>query len=202
MVYNRTSCSLNNILWAPCFGLPTVKQTLQALLLGYFQCDQDVGEQFLNCPLHSALREFLGVDVSGVQSAKPGDTQGEEQQGPHTWEWWERNWMGLQDSPYWSLQWQVRLKYEVYGDRRELANSFHWDRVVFNLPGSKGYRSDLPWVMKIRADGHLVVETSYMLMTGGQWATTRSSRGRRCGPTELAVPGVAYRTRPGRELCP
>ena len=32
MVYNGTSCGLNEVLWAPRFGLPTVKQTLRALL--------------------------------------------------------------------------------------------------------------------------------------------------------------------------
>ena len=66
--------------------------------------------------------------------------------------------MGLRDSPYCSLQWQARLKLEVYGDCRALANPFHWDRVVFNQPGSKGYRADLPWVMKIRWDGELAAE--------------------------------------------
>ena len=66
--------------------------------------------------------------------------------------------MGLQDYPYWSLQWQVRLKFEVYGNRRNTENPFHWDRVEFNLPGSKGYRSDLPSIMKIRFDCHLAVE--------------------------------------------
>ncbi len=35
MVYNGTSCRLNDVLWAPRFGLPTVKQTLRALLAGY-----------------------------------------------------------------------------------------------------------------------------------------------------------------------
>ncbi len=44
------SCGLNDVLWAPCFGLPMVKQTLRALLPGYCQCDLDVGEQFLNYP--------------------------------------------------------------------------------------------------------------------------------------------------------
>jgi hypothetical protein len=29
MVYNGTSCGLNDVLWAPRFGLPTVKQTLR-----------------------------------------------------------------------------------------------------------------------------------------------------------------------------
>ena len=48
MVYNGTSCGLNEVLWAPRFGLPTVRQTLRALLPGYFQCNLDVGEQFLN----------------------------------------------------------------------------------------------------------------------------------------------------------
>jgi len=66
--------------------------------------------------------------------------------------------MGLRNSPYRSLQWQVRLKLEVYGDRRALSNTFHWDHVELNLPGSCGYRADLPWVMKIRADGFLAAE--------------------------------------------
>jgi hypothetical protein len=77
MVYNGTSCGLNEVLWAPRFGLPTVKQTLWVLLTGYFQCNHDVGEQFLSYPLHTELREFLRVDVSGVRSADPADTEWE-----------------------------------------------------------------------------------------------------------------------------
>jgi hypothetical protein len=100
IVYNSTSCGLNEVLWAPRFGLPTVKQTLWALLPGYFQCNLDVGEQFLNYPLHTELREFLGVDVSGICLADQADTEWEQQRGSATWEIWERNWMGLQDSPY------------------------------------------------------------------------------------------------------
>jgi hypothetical protein len=42
--------------------------------------------------------------------------------------------MGLLESPYRSLQWQVRLKFEVYGNRKDLNNPFHWDKVVWNLP--------------------------------------------------------------------
>jgi hypothetical protein len=80
---------------------------------------------------------------------------------------WERNWMGLRDSPYQSLQWQVRLKFEVYGNRKDLNNPFHWDKVVWNLSGSTGYRADLPWVMKIRQDGHLAAEI-FVYVDGGQ----------------------------------
>ena len=79
MVYNGTSCGLNDVLWAPRFGLPTVKQTLRALLAGYCQCDLDVGEQFLNFPLHIDLREYSGVDVRGVRSLGQGDQEWEDE---------------------------------------------------------------------------------------------------------------------------
>jgi hypothetical protein len=82
--------------------------------------------------------------------------------------------MGLRDSPYRSIQWQICLKLEVYGDRWVLSNPFHWDRVQFNLPGSKGYRADLPWVMKIRCDGHLATEV-YVYMDEG-WVTGHSAK--------------------------
>ena len=81
--------------------------------------------------------------------------------------------MGLRDSPYRSIQWQIRLKLEVYGDRRVCSNPFHWDRVEFSLPGSKGYSSDLPWVTKIRWDGHLATEV-YVYVDDG-WVTGHSA---------------------------
>ncbi len=158
MVYNGTSCGLNNVLLAPRFGLPTVKQTLRALMSGYLQCDLDVGEQFPNYYLHEELRQYSGVDVREVRSMDHANATWEAGRGPGPWECWERNWMGLRDLPYQSLQWRVCLKFEVYGDQKNTSNPFHWDRVEFNLPGSRGYQLDLPWVMKIREDGHLAAE--------------------------------------------
>jgi hypothetical protein len=40
---------------------------------GYYQCDLDVGEQFLNFKLHEALRQLSGVDVREVRSRDPAD---------------------------------------------------------------------------------------------------------------------------------
>ncbi len=99
IVYNSMSCGLNEVLCPPPFGLLTFKQTLWALLPGYFQCNLDMGEQFLNYPLHTELREFLGVDISGVRLADPADVEWEQQQGSATWERWERNWMGYETPP-------------------------------------------------------------------------------------------------------
>ncbi len=101
-----------------------MKETLRALLPGLFQCDLDVQDQFLIFKLHKLLREYLGGDVREVRLLAPEDAEWEASR-PEGWERWERNWMGLRDSPYRSLQWQVRLKLEVYGDRRAPSNPFH-----------------------------------------------------------------------------
>ena len=69
MVYNGTSCGLNDVLWAPHFGLPIVQHTLRSLLTGYHQCDMDVGEIFLNYWLNPELRPYAGVDITHVRGA-------------------------------------------------------------------------------------------------------------------------------------
>jgi hypothetical protein len=63
MVYNGTSCGLNAHLHAPHYGLLSVKHMLRAFRKGYYQCDLDISEQFLNYKLHKSLRELSGVDV-------------------------------------------------------------------------------------------------------------------------------------------
>jgi hypothetical protein len=98
MVYNGTSCGLNANVWAPRFGLPTVMNTLCSLPPGYYQADLDVGDQFLNFKLHESMRAESGVDVRTVRSRDHRDESWEASR-PGTWERWERNWMGLRDSP-------------------------------------------------------------------------------------------------------
>jgi hypothetical protein len=102
MVYNGTSCWLNACLYAPRYGPLQVKHTLRALGEGYYQCDLDVREQFLNYKLHDGLRQLSGLDVHEVRSRDPADGPWESSR-TRSWEHWERNWMGLRDSPYRSL---------------------------------------------------------------------------------------------------
>ena len=61
IVYNGTGCGLNDSIWALHFELPTVWHTLCSLLLGYSQCDLDIGEMFLNFLLTNTMKEMLGV---------------------------------------------------------------------------------------------------------------------------------------------
>ena len=134
----------------PRFGLPTVKQTLRALFPGHFQCDLDMGEQFLNYPLHTDLREYSGVDVSEVRSSNPANATTGKPTGDLD--------LGRDGK---GIGWACGIHCIAACSGRCtwcLNNPFLWDRVVFNLTGSKGYWSDLPRVMKLRSDGHLATE--------------------------------------------
>ena len=92
------------MLWAPHFGLPTVRHTLRALLPGYYQCDLDIGEMFVNFLLNDFPKQYSGVYIRDVRSTDPGDAAWERVRRDASlregWERWVRNWMGLRDSPY------------------------------------------------------------------------------------------------------
>jgi hypothetical protein len=56
MVYNGTSCGLNETLWAPNFFLPTPSSAARVLGYGYYMVDIDLGEMFLNFSLSELLQ--------------------------------------------------------------------------------------------------------------------------------------------------
>jgi len=138
MVYDGTSCGLNKVLWAPHFGLPIVNHIWRALLIGYFQGDMDVGEMFLNFPLHPTLQPYAGVDISHVMDKT--DSAPEWEKGRvRKWESWRRNFMGLKDSPVRSIQLMIKAKQIAYGRQYTPGNPFGWKLVWLNLPGSRDY---------------------------------------------------------------
>ncbi len=167
MVYDGTASGLNDALYSPHFSLPVVGNTLRSLMENYFAADLDVGEMFLNWPLGEELREYAGVDITHVQTSV--ELREEWEQGRNRpWERWVRNFMGLKDSPYRSMQLMIKAKYIAYGDRTDDANPFQWETVVLNLPGNKDYDPTLPWVMKVRQDGHLACEV-YIYVDDGRF---------------------------------
>ena len=52
IVYDASRNGLNSAVWAPSFWLPTIDSVTRALDSDSFMMDCDVGEQFLNFPLH------------------------------------------------------------------------------------------------------------------------------------------------------
>ena len=135
------------------FWYDNFQHTLRALIPGYPQCDMDVAEMFLNFPLHPDLRPFAGVDINKIKS-RP-DEEGRDQERNRVWEHWDKNFMGLTDSPYRHLQLLVHVKFKDYEERKDPLNPFQWSHANMNIPGDESYTPKLPWVMKLRSDGHL-----------------------------------------------
>eukprot|EP00984_Skeletonema_dohrnii_P022484 scaffold11603_cov72-Skeletonema_dohrnii-CCMP3373.AAC.1 len=113
---------------------------------------------FLCFNLGLNLRKYAGVDITHMRNTNP-ETQEEWERGRvRRFERWTRNFMGMKDSPYRSIQLMLVTKWMAYGDRLDKDNPYQWERVELNLPGSEDYDPTLPWVMKVRSDGHLACE--------------------------------------------
>ena len=76
---------------------------VRSLLLGYSQCDLDIGKMFLNFLLNNTMKEMTGVDVQHIRSKEASESDWENNR-VLGFERWCRNWMGLRDSPYRSIQ--------------------------------------------------------------------------------------------------
>jgi hypothetical protein len=145
LVYNGTSCGLNDALWAPNFWLPTPATAARSLGYGYYMVDIDLGEMFLNFPLHKVLQRFSGVDFSHFDSdLKPSLPSHLK----NKWVHWTRCWMGLKPSPYMAVRFYYLAEEFAKGNRRDKDNPLRWDRVELNLPGDPAYDPTLPRVMK------------------------------------------------------
>jgi hypothetical protein len=145
MVYNGTSCGLNDAVFAPWFALPTMDSHLRAVDIGTYMADCDIGEMFLNFMLDEKLREYAGVDLT--------DLFPDESSGETFWERWERLLMGFKPSPYLTTRSMRRIENFLKGKMDDPGNVFRWASVVLNLPGSSDYNPGKPWVYKIRLEG-------------------------------------------------
>ena len=204
MIYDGTRSGLNACLFAPHFSLPVMAHTLRSLLEGYFSADLDVGEMFLNWWMGEMLRAYAGVDITHVRPSNPDEREAWEKDRTLPWERWVRNFMGMRDSPYRSLQMMIMAKFVAYGNRKDKTNPFRWETVVLNLPGDPAYDPSLPWVMKVRADGHLACEV-YIYVDDGKftgWSRIECWRAAQRFSKVLSKLGIqdAYRKRTGRQF--
>jgi hypothetical protein len=141
LVYNGTSCGLNDALWAPNFWLPTPATAARTLGYGYYMVDIDLGEMFLNFPLHSVLQRYSGVDFTHYSDDLKGPVR-------PLWVHWTRCWMGLKPSPFMAVRFYYWAEEFAKGNRREKGNPLRWDFIKLNLPGDPTYDPTQPRVMK------------------------------------------------------
>jgi hypothetical protein len=123
MVYDATKSGLNDSLWAPSFGLPTMDSTLRSIDFNTYVGDLDLGEMFLNFKLHPFAQPYAGVDLTAYISKDGG--LGKE--GPNTvcWERWSRCLMGFKPSPFNATRAFAWAKEIIRGDPMDESNPLH-----------------------------------------------------------------------------
>ena len=150
VVYDATSSGLNDTLWAPSFGLPTVDSVLRAVEFCTWLGDNDLGEMFLNFVLSKDIREYAGIDLTPYFESELKTSSSV------LWERWERCMMGLTTSPYQAVRAFLWGEEIMRGERTDPNNIFRWDELRLNLPGSAKYDPTKPWVSKIRTSNQRI----------------------------------------------
>lgn len=165
IIYNGTSSSLNEVMWVPRFLLPTLSRHLRQVGPQTYMADSDLGEMFLNFPLHWILKELCGVDLS--QHVPLPNSQ-------RHWVRREPAAMGLRLAPYQctqGCQWALEA---ALGDHTKPENVFQWSYVRLNLPRSDSYGPSEPWVSLQRKDG--ILAAFVVLFVGDLWVMGSSER--------------------------
>lgn len=139
IVYDGTSCGLNDALWAPNFYLPSSKAAAILLTFSSWLADADYGEMFHNFFMDEKIRKHAGVDLSKLKhrSKTPSPTVR-----------WTRLFMGMKSSPYNAVRHYYWGEEVSRGNPKKRGNPMGYSRVRLNLPGSSDYDPGLPKVMK------------------------------------------------------
>lgn len=118
MVYDGSKSGLNSSIWAPWFALPTAESMVRWVIAGSWLADNDLGDCFLNFPLHPDLQNYCGIDLSLLLPEHDKEERG------GVFAKWLVNAMGLRPSPYCSVLACTVAKHEVLGDPKDPGNPF------------------------------------------------------------------------------
>ena len=150
MVFDGTSCGLNDSLWSPNFFLPTSRNAAEMLSFGSWMADVDFGEFFPNFFADERVRKHSGVDTAPfspfvLTSSNPG----------HDLKFmglrWSRLFMGMKPSPYNAVRFYYWGEEFAKGNLRNSANPFGYDEVILNLPGMNSYDPTKPKILKFNS---------------------------------------------------
>ena len=138
VVFDSTSCGLNDTLWAPNFFLPTSRNAAELLTFDSWMADSDFAEFFHNFFSDEKIRKHSGVLFSPLSPFLPVDSfkvSSEKREGLR----WSRLFMGMKPSPYNSVRFYYWGEEFAKGDLRDPLNPFGSDLVSLNLPGMSSY---------------------------------------------------------------
>lgn len=153
IVYDAGANGLNDAVWAPSFWMPTFMSLLRILDTSSWMEDRDLGEMFINFPLHRSVRRCTGVDLRPLGLSEyllggVGRTRKE----------WRRCLMGFKSSPYNAIRTNLIAEEIIRGDRQDSDNTFQWEEVAMNLPGTGDYDPTRGWIARLRKDGTLATD--------------------------------------------
>ena len=146
-VFHAGANKLNDAVWVPSFGLPTVNSLLRITDLMSLMEDRDVEEMFLNFQLHPDTIKFTGIDIGPLEFTSD--------ECEVRWVCWNRNLMGFRPSPYNSIRMFLIAEEVIRGDRHDPSNPLQWNGIMLNLPGTRQYNPSIAWLSKRRTDGSL-----------------------------------------------
>ncbi len=146
IVYDGTSCGLNEALWAPNFYLPTARAASLLLSFSSWMSDADFGEMFHNFPMPDAIQKHAGVDLSVLKGKLK--TAGHDLSSSRHIVRWNRLFMGMKSSPYNAVRHYYLGEEFARGNPLDPTNPMGYSRIRLNLPGRPDYDPTLPKVMK------------------------------------------------------
>ena len=100
VVFNGTSCGLNEALWSPNFFLPTSRNAAEMLTFDSWMADSDFAEFFHNFFSDERVRKHSGVDVSHLSPFFPSSPSSNDSPLKFVGLRWGRLFMGMKPSPY------------------------------------------------------------------------------------------------------
>ena len=143
VVFDGSSCGLNETLWAPNFFLPSATSAAMLLSFGTWMAEMDFGEMFHNFPMEERMRRCAGVEVEAPTSGGGRSTKILR---------WTRLFMGMRPSPYNAVRYYYWGEEFARGDPSLASNPMGYDCVRLNLPGMNHFDPLLPKVMKWRTE--------------------------------------------------
>jgi hypothetical protein len=146
LVYDATRSGLNQCIWVPSFRLPPTEAMTDQLTSTSWMSDHDIGEMFLNFPMHQSIQAYCGIDLKPYLHPDSSQTHIER---------WVRCMMGWVAAPYVTTQSLALAKETIFGDQWRTDNPYHWVAVVLNLPGQEDYSPNLPWVRRVTSTGDI-----------------------------------------------
>ena len=142
IVFDGTSCGLNEALWSPNFFLPTSRNASELLSFDSWMADADFSEFFHNFFCDEKIRCYSGVDTSCLSpflTANPRSPLMKSNQKHTEGLRWNRLFMGMKPSPYNAVRSYYWAEEFAKGDLRDSSNPFGFDSFSLNLPGMESY---------------------------------------------------------------